>query len=44
MIEKLSMWNMSCPEPLFFQSNKQKMGYRKLYDVVSLPQPDPVKN
>ena len=40
MIEKLGMWNMSCPEPLFFQSNKQKTGYRKLYDVVSPPQPD----
>ncbi|MCK5344094.1 MAG: sulfatase-like hydrolase/transferase, partial [Candidatus Heimdallarchaeota archaeon] len=44
MIEKLGMWNLSCPEPLFFQSNKQKMGYRNLYDVVSPPQPEPVKN
>jgi len=44
MIEKLGVWNMSCPEPLFFQSNKAKMGYRKMYDVVSPPQPEPVKN
>lgn len=40
MIEKLGMWNMSCPEPLFFQGNNQKSGYRKLYDVVSPPQPE----
>ncbi len=43
MIEKLGMWNLGCPEPLFFQRNEQKLGYRKLYDVVSPPQPDPVK-
>ena len=40
MIKKLGMWNISCPEPLFFQGNKQKSGYRKLYDVVSPPQPE----
>ena len=39
MIEKLGMWNMSCPEPLFFQSNAHKMGYRRLYDEVSPQQP-----
>ncbi|MBA7591017.1 hypothetical protein ES708_33163 [subsurface metagenome] len=37
------MWNMSCPEPLFFQGNEQKPGYRKLYDVVSPPQPGTIK-
>jgi len=44
MIEKLGMWNMSCPEPLFFQANEQKMGYRKLYDEVGPPQPLSVKH
>lgn len=44
MIEKLGMWNMSCPEPLFFQSNKQKLGYRRLYEEKSPPQPVTVKN
>jgi hypothetical protein len=41
MLEKLGYWNMSCPEPLFFQGNKQKMGYRRLYEEVSPPQPGP---
>ncbi len=40
LIEKLGMWNMSCPEPLFFQGNEQKLGYRKLYDVESPSQPN----
>ena len=43
ILEKLGYWNMSCPEPLFFPGNKQKMGYRRLYDEVSPPQPEPVK-
>lgn len=43
LIEELGMWNMSCPEPLFFQGNEQKLGYRKLYDVVSPPQPGTIK-
>ena len=42
MLEKLGMWNMSCPEPLFFQGNKQKMGYRRLYEEVSPSQPEVV--
>jgi arylsulfatase A-like enzyme len=36
LIEKLGMWNMTCPEPLFFPGNEQKIGFRKLYDKVSL--------
>ena len=43
ILEKLGYWNMSCPEPLFFPGNKQKMGYRRLYDEVSPPQPKPFK-
>jgi arylsulfatase A-like enzyme len=41
MLSKLGYWNMSCPEPLFFQGNKQKMGIRRMYDEVSPPQPEP---
>ena len=39
MIEKLGMWILACPEPLFFQGNTQKMHYRKIYDMASPPQP-----
>ena len=40
MIEKLGVWNMSCPQPLFFHGNKK--GYsRRLYEEVSPPQPKP---
>jgi len=44
MMEKLGMWNMACPEPLFFQGNEQKKGVRTLYYEVSPSQPNPVKN
>jgi len=44
MIGRLGMWNMSCPEPLFFMRNEAKMGYRNIYDVVSPPQPEPVRD
>jgi len=44
MIEKLGMWNLSCPEPLFFQSNTQKMNYRKLYDEAGPPQPKTIRS
>jgi arylsulfatase A-like enzyme len=39
MIEKLGLWNMYCPEPLFHQGNGQKLEIRKQYDEVSPPQP-----
>lgn len=44
LIEKLGMWNMSCPEPLFFHGNEQKKGVRRLYDELCASQPNPVKN
>jgi arylsulfatase A-like enzyme len=44
MIEKLGLWNMSCPEPLFFQGNGQKNEIRKRYDELSPPQPGMIKN
>ena len=39
MIEKLGLWNMYCPEPLFHHGNGQKLEIRKQYDEVSPPQP-----
>jgi len=44
LIEKLGLWNLSCPEPLFFSGNGQKLRIRKLYDEMGPPQPEPVKN
>jgi arylsulfatase A-like enzyme len=44
LIEKLGTWYMTCPEPLFFHGNKQKIGLRKLYDKISPLQPVPAKN
>jgi arylsulfatase A-like enzyme len=44
LIEKLGMWNITCPEPLFFQGNEQKKGVRRLYDELCASQPNPVKN
>jgi hypothetical protein len=44
MIEKLGLWNMSFPEPLFFQGNGQKNEIRKRYDELSPPQPGMIKN
>lgn len=43
MLDKLGMWNMICPEPLFVIENYYKIFYRKMYDVVSPLQPEPVK-
>ena len=44
MLEKLGLWNMSCPEPLVLQGNGQKQGIRQLYEEVSPPQPGMIKN
>jgi len=44
LIEKLGMWNMTCPEPLFFNNNEQKIAIRKLYDKSPLQQPNTINN